>query len=216
MKNLLKFTIIPRNPRQAHPWPQDERFATLGQCSSVPTIGQKYEGYGVPMGIQASSGPVDTGKVAGRRKLRFESIDEMMAEVDRLVQAEKAGRLKRLGNWTVGQMLGHLAVWAEYSYTGPPIKAPFFIKLIFRLRKRKFLYGSMPAGVKIPGIKGGTLATEPMPLDEALGRLQRAMERLKTEAPTVPNVIFGPLRHEEWIAMTLRHAELHLGFLIPE
>jgi Protein of unknown function (DUF1569) len=173
-------------------------------------------GVQLPMGIQATSDhPVDTGKVVGRRMLRFESIDEMMAEVDRLVQAEKAGRLKRLGNWTLGQVLGHLAVWAEYSYTGTPLKAPLFIKLIVRLRKQKFLYGPMRAGVKIPGVKGGTLATEPMPVDEALGRLQRVMERLKTEAPTVPNVIFGPLKHDEWIAITLRHAELHLGFLIP-
>jgi hypothetical protein len=168
------------------------------------------------MGAQASSRPVDTAKVAGRRILRFESIDEMMAEVDRLVQAEKGGRLKHVGNWTPGQVLGHLAVWTEYSYTGPPIKAPWFIKLIFRLRKRKSLYGPMRAGVKIPGVPGGTLAMEPMPLDEALERLQRVTERLKTEAPRVPNVIFGPLNHQEWIALNLRHAELHLGFLIPE
>ena len=167
------------------------------------------------MGTQASSGLVDTGKVAGRRILRFESLDEMLADVDRLVQAEKAGRLKHVGNWTLGQVLGHLAVWTEYSYTGPPIKAPLFIKLMLRLRKRKFLYGPMRAGVKIPGVKGGTLATEPMAVDEARGRLRRATERLKTEAPTVPNIIFGPLSHDEWIALILRHAELHLGFLIP-
>ena len=58
---------------------------------------------------------VDTGKVPGRRPLRFESIDQVLAEVDRLVEAERAGQLKRLGNWTLGQVLGHLAVWAEYS-----------------------------------------------------------------------------------------------------
>jgi hypothetical protein len=74
----------------------------------------------------------------------------------------------------------------------------------------------MRAGVKIPRVPGGTLATEPLPLDEALARLRRVMERLKTEAPTAPNFIVGPLTHEEWIAINLRHAELHLGFLIPE
>jgi hypothetical protein len=50
-------------------------------------------------------------------------------------------------------------VWAEYSYTGSPLKPPFFIKWILRLQKRKFLYGQMRAGVKIPGVEGGTLAT---------------------------------------------------------
>ena len=86
---------------------------------------------------------VDTGKVAGRRMLRFESPGQIMAEVDRLVEAERAGRLRRLGNWTLGQTLGHLAAWAEYSYTGAPLKAPFFIRWILRLRKRKFLYEPM-------------------------------------------------------------------------
>jgi hypothetical protein len=165
---------------------------------------------------QASTGLVDTGKVADRRILRFESIDQMTAEVDRLAEAERAGRLRRLGNWTLGQTLGHLAAWAEYSYTGAPLKPPFYIKWFLRLRKRKFLYGSMRAGVRIPGVEGGTLATEPVPLEEALGRMRRVMGRLKSEAPTAPSPIFGPLSHEEWVALHLRHAELHLGFLTPE
>jgi hypothetical protein len=160
--------------------------------------------------------PVDTGKVAGRRTLRFESIDQMMAQVDRLVEAERAGRLKRLGNWTLGQMLGHLAGWAEYSYTGSPLTPPLFIKWILRLQKRKFFKGPMWAGVKIPGVPGGTLATKNLPLDKALGRLQKVMARLKVETPTIPHAIFGPLPHDKWIAINLRHAELHLSFLVLE
>lgn len=159
---------------------------------------------------------VDTGKIAGRRLLRFESIDQVMADVDRLVEAERAGRLRRLGNWTLGQTLGHLAAWAEYGYTGSPLKVPFLIKWILRLRKRKFLYGPMRAGVKIPGVEGGTLATDPVPLEEALGRFRRVMERLKAEPPTAPSAIFGKLTHDEAIALNLRHAELHLGFFVPE
>jgi Protein of unknown function (DUF1569) len=155
---------------------------------------------------------IDTGKVTGRRTLRFEAIDQLMADVDRLVEAERAGRLKRLGNWT----LGHLAVWSEYSYAGTPLKPPFWVKWIVRLRKQSFLYGPMRAGVHIPGVKGGTLAIDDMPLDDALPRLQRVMNRLRSEVPTAPNSIFGPLTHDEWIALQLRHAELHLSFLLPE
>ena len=165
---------------------------------------------------QAALPPVDTGKVAERRILRFESLDQVLAEVERLAEAERAGRLRRLGNWTLGQALGHLASWAEYSYTGAPLKAPFFVKWFLRLRKRKFLYGPMRAGVKIPRVEGGTLATEPVPLDEALERMRRVLGRLQTEAPTAPNVIFGPLTHDEWVALHCRHAELHLGFFVPE
>jgi hypothetical protein len=159
---------------------------------------------------------VDTGAVANRRILRFDSIDQVLADVDRLVEAERAGRLKRLGNWTLGQALGHLAAWAEFGYTGSPLKVPFFIKWIFRLRKRQFLYGRMRAGVRIPRMEGGTLATDPLSTDEGLARFRRMMGRLKTEAPAVPSPAFGKLTHEESIALALRHAELHLGFFIPE
>ena len=165
---------------------------------------------------QVQSAPVDTGKVVGRRTLRFETIDEMMADVDRLAEAERAGRLKRIGNWAPGQIFGHLAGWAEFGYTGSPLNPPFFIKWILRLRKQKFLWQPMPAGVKIPGVKGGTLVTEPMSTDEGLARLRRVMERLKKEPPTHSHNVFGQLTHEESIAINLRHAELHLSFLVPE
>lgn len=160
--------------------------------------------------------PVNTGTVAGRRTLRFESLDEMLADVDRLAEAERAGRLKRLGNWTLGQALGHIAGWMDYGFTGFPLKAPFFVRWIVRLRKRQYLYGSMPAGVRIPRVEGGTRATEPLSLDEGLARLRRVSERLQKEAPTVPSPVFGPLTHAESIALNLRHAELHLGFFVPE
>ncbi len=159
---------------------------------------------------------VDTGKVTGRRTLHFDSIDQVLAEVERLAAAERAGRLRRLGNWTLGQTLGHLAGWIEYSYSSFPLKTPFFIRWILKLRKRSFLYGPMRAGVKIPGIPGGTLATEPATLDEALPRYRRILERLKVEAPSAPSPIFGKMTHDEWIALNLRHAELHLGYFIPE
>jgi hypothetical protein len=159
---------------------------------------------------------VDTTKVAGRRVLRFESLDQVLADVERLSEAERAGRLRRLGNWMTGQTIGHLADWAEYSYTGVQLKVPFFIRWILRLRKRKFLYGPMRAGVRIPGVEGGTLATEPLSLDEGLARFRRVLERLKSEAPTALSPIFGRLTHRESIAANLRHAELHLEFLVPE
>ena len=39
--------------------------------------------------------------------------------------------------------------------------------------------------------------------------------KLDKTPPATPNVIFGPLTHEEWKAINLRHAELHLGFVHP-
>ena len=159
---------------------------------------------------------IDTGKVADRRPLRFESTDDILAEVDRLAEAERAGKLRRLGNWTLGQALGHLAAFIEYGYTGFPLKVPFFIRWILKLRKNKYLHEALPSGRRIPGVEGGTLAIEPLPLDEAVGRMRRMLSRLKAEPPPKPHVIFGRLTHQEWIAINARHAELHLSFFVPE
>src|SRR5262245_4304541 len=120
---------------------------------------------------------VDTGKVTTRRILHFESIDQMMAEVDRLVAAERAGQLNHVGNWTLGQILGHLAVWSEFAYTEMPLNPPFFVKWILWFSKNSFLYKPMRAGVKIPHCPGGTLGTAPMTVDEGLARLQKVVER---------------------------------------
>ena len=159
---------------------------------------------------------VKSGAVVGRRRLRFESLDEVREDVQGLVDAEQRGRLKQLGNWTLGQTFGHLSAWVDYSYTGPPFKPPFFIRWILRLRKHKFLHEPMPAGVRIPGVPGGTTATDPRPLPEATEAYTRSLERLKAEAPALPHLIFGHLPHQEWILINLRHAELHLSFFVPE
>lgn len=155
---------------------------------------------------------IETAKVAARRKLRFNSIDEALIEADRLVAAQQQGRLAQLGNWTLGQAFNHIAGWAEFSYTQCPLKTPLIIRLILWLRKRSFLYGSMPAGIKIPGVPNGTLVTELVSLEDGLSRLQAAFQRLKTDPPTHPSPALGKLTHEEAIAINLRHAELHLGF----
>lgn len=154
-------------------------------------------------------------RAGGRRILQFESVDDVLSEVERLVEADRAGRLQRVGNWSLGQTLAHLAAWAEYSYTGSPLKVPFFVRWFARPFRRRFLYRPMPAGVKIPRVPGGTYATEPATVEEALPRLQQVLTRLKQEPPVILHPAIGSLRHEEWIALNLRHAELHLSFFVP-
>jgi hypothetical protein len=159
---------------------------------------------------------VDTGKVTGRRTLRFNSVEDLFRDAQMLLAAEKAGTLKRLGNWTLGQAFGHIAAWAEFPLNGypPDLQPPWFVKLIVGRFKNKYLAG-LPAGKRIPGIKEGTKATEVMTSDAGLDRMQRAYQRLQAQAPTLPNPLFGPLTHAEWLALNLRHAELHLSFFVP-
>jgi hypothetical protein len=161
---------------------------------------------------------IKTGKVKDRRRLKFSSPDEVLADMNRIAAAERAGKVRRTGNWTTGQNFNHLATWIEFGYNGNPLVPSWFIKFVLGkvIGKKRFLQGRIRAGVNIPGVPNGTLGTDEMPLDEALAKLQRAWDRLKNEAPSKPNPIFGPLTHEEWKQLHMRHAELHLSFLHPE
>ncbi len=159
---------------------------------------------------------VDTSKVAERRTLRFESIDDGLAELDRIAEADKQGNLRAVGNWTPGEVMSHLAAWIEYAYEGFPLKPPpFFIRWMLRLRLKKMLEQGMPTGVKIPGVKEGTYGMEKMDTQAAVERLKQAWQRLKNrEEVKYHSPAFGILSHDDWIRLNLRHAELHLGFLV--
>src|SRR5262245_40915300 len=98
---------------------------------------------------------LNTAKVS-RRKLRFANVDEALAEIDRIVDADRAGRLQQLGNWTPGQIMGHVAAWINYSYEGYPVgRPPWFIRFILRRLVKKYMRDGMPAGVRIPGVENG-------------------------------------------------------------
>jgi hypothetical protein len=162
---------------------------------------------------------IQTRSVKDRRALKFGSLDEMSGELDRVVAAERGGRLRRTGNWTTGQTLNHLATWINFGFDGYPPELPlppWLMLKVIRMMKKRFLFKPLPAGFSIRGVKGGTLGMEELPLDEAERKVRAAVERLKVGSPVSPNVIFGPLTHEEWKNLHLRHAELHLSFLHPE
>jgi hypothetical protein len=147
-----------------------------------------------------------------RRTLRFNSLDEVTAEVQKLANAEQSGKLRTCGNWTFGQNLGHLATWVDYSFDGVPLKIPFFIRWILRPMKRTMLTKPMKPGARIPRVKGGTLAIDVVSTADGLAHFHRAFERLGKGPPSTPHLLFGPMTHDEWIAQHLRHSELHLSF----
>jgi hypothetical protein len=155
---------------------------------------------------------VDTKRVKDRRILHFGTIDAELIEADVLAAAEREGRVTQLGNWQLGQAINHLAVWAEYAFTGAPTTPPWFVRVLGRMLKRRMLTKGSGPGFSIPGVKGGTFGVEPTPTEIALARLRAALERLRRETPAEPNHVFGRLTRDEWIALQLRHGELHLGF----
>lgn len=160
--------------------------------------------------------PIETKHVKGRRSLHFASIEDALRDAQLLADAEANGTLKPLGNWTLGQTLGHIAGWINFALDGypPDLRPPWFVKLILRAMKSKFMKG-MPAGVRIPKVEAGTKNTEVLSTAEGLARYKTAWQRLGQTHPPHPNPIFGQMTHEEWITMNLRHAELHQSFFVP-
>ncbi len=157
----------------------------------------------------------DTRTSDGYRLVRLRSIDEYKAEVLRIGHAAESSQLKSTGNWSAGQIMSHLANWISYPYEGFPIRqAPFFVRWMLRFQLRKMLRSGMPRGVRIPGVKGGTVGAEDIATADAASRLLVAIDRLQSdeEAP-FDSPAFGKMSHEDRILLNLRHAELHLGFL---
>lgn len=152
-------------------------------------------------------------KQVKRREVRYESLDEALTDMNQLAALERNNKLARLGNWTLGQAIGHVATWAEFAYTPNPLpRPPFFIRLLMPLLKGRFLNKGFPAGVEIPGVEGGTIGTEEMPTHAAIERFTAVAERLKREAPTQPSPAFGMMNKEDGTKLQLRHAELHMSF----
>lgn len=161
---------------------------------------------------------IDTQKVKGRRSLRFESFDDVRADLEKLAQADRDGTLRHLGNWTPGTIFGHLAAFMSYPYDGfPPAisNPPWAMKMLLRAVKHKILAMAMLPGVRIPGIEGGTVATEDPGFDAGLARLLTMIDRLEATDPGVDGPLFGRMSHDQWRALNLRHCELHLSFLVP-
>ncbi len=161
------------------------------------------------------SDQVDTRSVAGHRTLRFQSISEVLAEIDRIVQAEERGQLRSLGNWTAGQVMSHVAAWIEYGYEGFPLEPPpWFIRWILRWQLKKYLRDGMARGMRIPKVEQGTYGIDEAPTFEAAERLKAAFRRLESGEPAkFDSPAFGEMSHESRVQLNLRHAELHLGFL---
>jgi hypothetical protein len=160
---------------------------------------------------------IDTKK-APRRDLRFNSIDDALAEIDRIVAADKAGTLRNTGNWSAGQVFNHIATWLNFSWDGFPasVRPPWIISKILQMMRTRYIYKPTHAGVKIPGLGkvGGTLGFEPMSTEEGARKLKAALTRLKNGEPAKHHSpAFGPMTQEERIQFQLRHCELHMGFL---
>lgn len=152
-------------------------------------------------------------KKADRRTLKFASIADLRAELDRLEAAHHAGTLRHTGNWTPGAAFKHLGTFISYYYEGFPFKPPAVLRLIGPLFKKTFVTKGFKPGLKAPA------AAEPedCSFEEGLAHLRAQLDRIDAgDSLAGPNPVLGTITHDEGVQIHLRHAEHHLGFLWPE
>jgi hypothetical protein len=157
--------------------------------------------------------PIHTGKVKGRRQLRFETIDAMLADAGRLAEAPET---RMLGNWPLGTLLGHLAVAMNGSIDGIAFQAPWYIRLIAPLIKRRILSKGLTPGFNLPKSREPSAFPAGLSSQEGIDRLRQAAARIQVEPMNAPHPVFGKLTQQEWLQLHLRHAEMHLSFAVPK
>ncbi|MEQ8787485.1 MAG: DUF1569 domain-containing protein [Pirellulaceae bacterium] len=151
---------------------------------------------------------VNTAK-AHRRELHFQSLDEVVAEAERLVGSDQ---VVTSGNWTLGQILYHLAQAIHMSIDGADFPTAWYVRLFGKLLKKRILRG-MPAGFKLPKRAQQQLQGKPdTDAQEALESLRKAVGRMHDDPHRAPHPVFGAMTIDQWNQLHLRHAELHLSF----
>lgn len=159
---------------------------------------------------------VKTTKVTGRRRLRFESLDAVLADAEHLAGVPT----KPLGNWSLGQILMHLAAVYEKSIDGTDFRPGRLLRCLGRLVvpvwKHWVLRRGLPAGIRPPAFMFKEVAPpEHVGTDDGLRALRRAIGRLKAEGRRDWDQCFHAFTRAEWDRFHMRHAELHLSYIIP-
>ncbi len=155
--------------------------------------------------------PVSTAKVEGRRTLDYASLEDVLADADRL----SSGSVKVLGNWSAGQIFRHLASAYNGSIDGFTMTFPWYLSLMAKLFKNKLINGPMPAGFKLPSNGARQMEPPPTSTEQGLAELRRAVERLQREPHRARHPMFGDLTRDEYNKIHLHHANLHMSFIVP-
>jgi hypothetical protein len=156
--------------------------------------------------------PVETAKIEGRRKLNYRSLAELVTDADKVT----SGPFKTLGNWSAGQIFRHLTIVMNGSMDGLKATFPWHLRLMARVFKKKLLSGEMPAGFKLPPEAAESMVPGPTSTEEGLAELHAAVARLEREPQRARHPAFGELSREQWDQLHLRHASMHMSFLVPQ
>ncbi|MCM2372181.1 DUF1569 domain-containing protein [Aporhodopirellula aestuarii] len=145
------------------------------------------------------------------RELHFKTLDEGMAEVERLATCETT----TAGSFSFGQILDHLARTIRMAVgDAPPPKVPLLLKIFGPMIRGKILNGRPKPGFKLPPkMQEYFWSKEDVPVETALAELRAAHQRFASMTEVPRNPMFGNLTYTQTEQLQCRHFELHLGFV---
>jgi len=154
----------------------------------------------------------ETSQRSGRRRLKFHSYEDVLADVRQLAALET----RALGSWSLGQVCNHLAKAMDKCINGTQgFPVPLKTRILARIFRNRVLSGRLPSGFKLPP-EGAALLPEPMAPADGIAALEQAIVELSKNSRRVPHPVFGKLNVAQWDQFHLRHAELHLSFIVPQ
>ncbi len=155
---------------------------------------------------------VNTKTATGRRTLRFESFDDILADAEKLA----AGDVALVGNWSLAKIFGHLARTMNYSREGFPFSANWLLRLFARaFFKKRFLTKTLSSGFQIPSKNREDFIPDNDETQQGLEEIRNAIQRQKTATSRVAHPFLGEFTPAEWEQFHCRHAELHMSFAVP-
>lgn len=156
---------------------------------------------------------VTTTKVTGRRELHFDSVDDILADAERLA----SGPYVQLGNWPLGTMCEHLAKALNSATDDNQYNPPWFFKLLGRMLKKGAITKSLSPGFRMPKkMEPIFMPSGDTSAEEGLAKLREAIERFKVAKLPERSTFLGKMSNDDWHQFHCRHAEMHLSFLVPQ
>lgn len=156
---------------------------------------------------------IDTRTASGRRQVRYLAMDELLKDAEQMAACDS----RTVGNWTLGQILSHIAIAINMGTEQAPMMFPAPVRFLARLlMKKRVTEGPLKAGFQVPKRFASRILPPPTSVAEGLDALRSAIARWQAIPARCIHPIFGPLTAQEWEMLELRHAELHMSFVVPE
>ena len=147
-----------------------------------------------------------------RRSLSFNSLDEVVAEAQRLA----SGEVRTTGKHSFGQILEHLARSHDLStgkLVGP--KPPLYLRLLMPLVKGMIIKDVKP-GYTLPAASESFFwPDQEFEVAAALTHLKESVENYNSAGPLEKHPVFGKLSREKNLQLQCKHCAMHLGFVHP-